>query len=126
MYEELNISDMLLLGDKLSVIKAHERSLIGQWIASKSAKDHLLVFCEKFNINQSRRDYPRFMEQFSTIKRSHVDIMAKVCSYLYFKEILTLTKVNRRLYFVTGDMPLLRTFTRHETEDKYLLEVPQR
>ena len=38
--------------------------------------------------------------------------MARVCSFLTFNEILTLTKVNRRLYFVTGDISLLRSYTR--------------
>ena len=52
------------------------------------------------------------MQQFAELKCGHVDIMIKVCTYLQFDSMLTLTKVNRRLYFVTGNMPLLLKFTK--------------
>ena len=71
-----------------------------------------MQFAENFNISKEHPDYAAFMDLFTKIKRCHVNAMARVCSFLTFNEILTLTKVNRRLYFVTGDISLLRSYTR--------------
>ena len=74
-----------------------------------------MQFAENFNVNQGHRDYAKFMQLFQKIKQSHVNVMVLVCSFLTFNEILTLTKVNLRMYFVTGNIPLLRSYTRKKS-----------
>ena len=37
-------------------------------------------------------------------------LVTRICTYLTFKDILVLTYVNKRLYFATGDISLLRSY----------------
>ena len=65
------------------------------------------------------------MQQFKREKSQHMGIMTGVCTFLSFKDILTLAKVNKRLYFVTGHVPLLREFT-HTHKKEQLVVIPER
>ena len=115
--------DLKLIKDKKQVIEALQKSLTGQWLATKKAREHFLVVQEKFNIKRDHKGYKTFMLNFTRIKQSHVQSMARVCSYLTFNEVLILSKVNRRLYYVTGDVPMLTLHTR-VNQDQVVL-VPQ-
>lgn len=119
------MDDMFLFQDKSLFIKAHLRSLKGQWLASKSPKDHLLQFSEHFYVSQTHRDFVNFILQFKEAKGEHVDIMTRACEFLSFIDILNLAKVNKRLYFVTGHIPLLRVFTQTKQQEKFLV-VPRK
>ena len=71
----------------------------------------MLSFKEHFYISRDSPDYGSFMAKFADIKKVHVMIVAYVSTYLTFRDVLTMSKVNRRLYFVTGDIPLLRGYS---------------
>ena len=65
------------------------------------------------------------MQTFTEQKRIHATLVARFCSYLNFGDILTLTKVNRRLYFVTGDIPLLCSYNKLNDRQFQLLPRAQ-
>ena len=43
-------------------------TLSKQWLASKSAKDHLLVFRENYNVSKNCKDFDLFLQQFKQYK----------------------------------------------------------
>ena len=44
------------------------------------------------------------------LKRDHHYILPLILGYLNLRELILLSKVNRKLYIVTGDISLLKTF----------------
>lgn len=55
-------------------------------------------------------------------KKGHHEILVRVLSYLSLSEILRISHTNRKLYIVSGDITLLRNFTKQEqlNEEKHL------
>ena len=101
---------MMLIDNKSYILDKYLKSTEAKWLASKSAKDHLMSLTENFYINPESRKYAPFLAQFERIKRQHHFLMVRILSFLNLNEILTLSKVNRRLYIVTGDITLLKNF----------------
>lgn len=101
---------MMLIDNKSYILKKYLKSHEARWLASKSAKDHLMSLTETHYISQKDREYAPFLAQFERIKRQHHFLMVRILSFLNLNEILTLSKVNRRLYIVTGDISLLKNF----------------
>ena len=55
------------------------------------------------------------------LKRGHHFILLKILSYLTLRELLRVSKVNRKLYIVSGDTSLLSNFLKKQIPNKKLM-----
>jgi len=71
---------------------------------------HLLVLQEKFTLQISAAKYQEFITVFESCKRAHHNCLITILSFLDLRELLKASKVNRKLYIVSGDKQLLKNF----------------